>query len=735
MGRITSIAALLTIAAGSVALYPGTALSFDGARAREHNSVISSDDFEGRKSGLEGGRKIEQYVADRFAAYGLDPGGVENTWFQEFPLLVTREISGEMELKDGPFGDLRFLLGDDFTLITNSGSGEVTAEVVIVGHGLSDEAREWDDYGDVDVDGRIVVIFRGTPDNGYDWGSEDSRDSTLQEASLRGAAAVLWIGGDRAVTGAAIHDGVYDPVLPLAYVGKRVLDHLFRNTGLNYDQYKKKLKEAPFPFETGAKLKIKTEVKLLGEGKARNVLAMIPGSDPVLATEVIVVGAHLDHIGINGKGLIYNGANDNGSGAAVLLELARSFMEDRSRSKRTILFMGFAAEEQGLLGSKYFAENPTIPLGDIAAMFNFDMVGHGKGTTGIGGGEYFPDMFGAFQAALDDDISDLMEVGRGWNSGGSDHGPFRKKGVPTFNIWSEGDHLFYHDFQDDGDWIDESVLSSVGLVGEELIAFTANWKEPLIPSSRTGYTLLYSSRQIDFDGLLHEPYPPYQSATVRWYKAPRIGKHGFVLDISDMRAVAEGEVSPALVSSVSDVAHQTREGRHSMLIGMEGAALEDLAEERIPLLGLFGVALARWPGFTPATEDDRRVEEEKQLFEQLAEQNVALMIPPDEQWIDKIPEGPRTLVRFFPTKGQLINDPESFPRKSTIFVMSIDEPIDETAIAEMILAIDPSRVHLDLTPWLATGEEEQVIRFLDKLCSQEGITDRIMRDMLGNNLF
>ena len=189
-----------------------------------------------------------------------------------------------MELLGGPVGKGAVRRGDDFTLIPTSGSGDVTAEVVIVGHGLSDPKRDWDDYGDVDVNGKIVLIVRGSPDNGYDWSEDASRDSTLNEVIDRGATAVLWIRGDHAVNGAAIHEGVYDPDVPLAYVGKRVVDHLLYNSGMTLEQYKKKLKDAPHPFATRKELHFRTDVNLLGERTARNVLALLPGADPVLAT-------------------------------------------------------------------------------------------------------------------------------------------------------------------------------------------------------------------------------------------------------------------------------------------------------------------------------------------------------------------------------------------------------------------------------------------------------------------
>ncbi|MBD3335718.1 MAG: hypothetical protein GF355_09400, partial [Candidatus Eisenbacteria bacterium] len=153
-------------------------------------SEIAADEFQGRKSGLPSGLRIEESVARKFRTYGLKPGGHGGSYFHRFSLLATEEKGAGMWLIDSPYGKVDFLYGNDFTLVTNSGSGDVTAEVVLVGHGLSDPQREWDDYAGTDVYGRIVLIMRGTPENGYDWDREGSRDSTLHEAIRRGAAAV-----------------------------------------------------------------------------------------------------------------------------------------------------------------------------------------------------------------------------------------------------------------------------------------------------------------------------------------------------------------------------------------------------------------------------------------------------------------------------------------------------------------------------------------------------------------
>jgi len=369
--------------------------AFDGARAKAIVDTIASDAFQGRKSGLAGGRMIEEFAAARFLAWGLEGGGTDGGFFHEFPMLVTEERSAALELLDGPYAPLAFQDGDDFVLATNSGSGERFAEVVLAGYGVSDARRGRQDYGDLDAGGRIVAIVREEPDRAYVWEPAISRDSTLEEAVRRGAAGVLWLRGERAIAGGAVHEGSYRADIPLASIGERVLGHLLAGTGYDVKRYRSDLAKGPLPLATGKRIRLSADVRRVEGGSARNVVGIVRGSDPLLRDETIVVGAHGDHLGIGAHGLVYNGANDNASGTAVVMELARSFAERDPRPARTIVFVVFAAEEQGLLGSRAFVADPPIDLGAVVAMMNLDVEGHGNGKTGIGGAASFPRSFAA----------------------------------------------------------------------------------------------------------------------------------------------------------------------------------------------------------------------------------------------------------------------------------------------------------------------------------------------------
>ncbi len=741
------------------ALAPPCAGAFDGARAHAVVEEISSDAFLGRKSGLEGGRLIEEHVAQRFARWGLEPAGEDGSFFHGFPMLVTEERGAKMELLDSPYGPVAFLYGNDFSLITNSGSGQVTGEVVFVGHGLCDPQREWDDYGDTDLTGKIALITRGTPDNGYDWDREGSRDSTLTEAAQRGAVGILFSQGPRPVHGGAIHDAVYRPDLPMAYVSHRIVNLLLMGTGYDADSYGKALRDEPTPLATGKRLRLHTEVPRVADGRARNVVGLVPGSDPALHKELVLVGGHMDHLGTDARDLVYNGADDNASGTAVVMELARSFARMTPRPRRSIVFMTFAGEEQGLLGSKALADRPPIDLDGAVLMVNFDMVGQGDGRVGIGGGEYYPEIWEAFVAGLpeEDDPAqgaettvasgsvesgktgdetgggsptltiDMLQKGRAWGGDSSDHAPFRNAGIPVCNIWSEGDHDFYHSIQDDIDWIDEEVLDAVGRMAERWMLTVANHPAPLRVAHRAGRALLYAASQVDFDGRLEDPLPPCVRGRVQWLDAGTFPHEPFVAAVGALQASAASGDSISMAEELHDLHSATYSGRRAIMVGLTERAGHRVAERDMPWLGDLHVSLARWAGGAPAEADSGYVKE-------LASKGVALLLPAARVASRRLPDGARAYLRFHPARGERIEDAEAYARDKVLFVATLESGMSPVRLARDLARLGYDRVHLDLVPWLATGGEEQIWEFLERLQEAGSFEPRHMTAMLGGNL-
>ena len=689
------------------------AVLFNERRAFETIKVIASDDFAGRKSGLRGGRSIEEYVARQFEASGLEPCGDNATYFHSFPMLATEERGASMELLDSPYGRVPFLYGDDFTLVTNSGSGDVTSEVIVVGHGLSDTSRAWNDYGTADVRGRIVFIVRGTPKNGFDWDQEGSRDSTLHEAVRRGAVAVLYVQEARPVNGGAVHEGSYFPTVPVAYVGHRVADLLFIDSGLDREAYEAEIASAPHPFATGKRLRIKTDVRQIRDGSARNVVGRLVGSDPALRVEVILVGGHMDHIGTDGRGLVFNGANDNGSGTAVVLELARAIASRPQTPRRTLIFTAFAAEEQGLLGSEALAARPPFDLGGSVAMLNFDMAGHGSGITAIGGGEQYPEVMRAFVATLDSTEAESVLVRRAWGGEGSDHAPFRRAGIPTFNIWSEGDHHFYHRLDDDPAWIDTTALGHTGRTVERWIRFLADWPTPLRAEHSAGRAMLRSSVQVDFDGGPPAPLPDCVIGRVEWLEADEFARDGF---LDDVARLAERD-SIAIVDALSGIEGPAWDGKRSVIFGVEGGAVG-----RGALLRDLHVRLVR--GLDPAATRDR--------LPVFAKEGVAFVIEPDTSWVAALPKGAKAYVRA--AANRLPADVGAFPRGRFFFIVSLDGPMPAGELTRWIAGVGWDRVHLDLVPWIRAGGDGEIPAFLEELRAPGRFEHRHLDALLGGNL-
>ncbi|MFH1143898.1 MAG: M28 family peptidase [Candidatus Eisenbacteria bacterium] len=699
---------------------------FDEHRAMTIIHRLADGDLAGRKSGLASGARTEEYVAAQFRAAGLEPAGESGSYFQTIPMLATEEHGARMELLDSPYGPLSMIYGVDFALVTNSGSADLTAEVVAVGHGLCDETRAWDDYGEIDVQGKIVLIVRGAPDNGYDWDQETSRDSTLHEAVRRGAAGVLYLQEERPVHGGAVHAGSYFPEIPVAYIGHRAADLLFLHSGKERATYEREISSASAPRATGRRMHLDIDVEFLGGAFARNVVGAIGGSDPALRDEIIVIGGHMDHLGADARGLVFPGANDNASGSAVVMELARAFAASPLPPRRTIVFTTFAGEEQGLVGSEAFVEHPPIDLARAVAMINFDMAGHGDGTVGIGGGEFYPQIMHAFQATLDSTAAKNLIVARAWGGEGSDHAPFRRAGIATCNIWSEGDHHFYHTIEDEAAWIDSTVVGNVGRMAERWIRMLADWPAPLAEEHRSGRTLLAGAYQVDFDGLPAGRAPEGVSGAVRWFDPGQFASEEFLDTVGRLRSGGSDGDSVRLIDGLSEVRGAARDWKQAQMLGMEQRTAR-IPEVRLGLLQDLHVSMIRWPESTPP-------DEAREYLAALCREGVVSLIAPDTAWVSLLPSGGKALVRVFANRGEDIASPDRYPRERFYFIVSLDGPMAAADLAAILARCGWDRVHLDLVPWLVRAGQAPVQAFLEELQAAGPIENRHLRAMLGQNL-
>jgi Zn-dependent M28 family amino/carboxypeptidase len=365
-------------------------------RIRADIKYLASDELQGRGIGTRGEELAVNFIAREFEKGGLKPAGERGSYFQSVPLvMVTTGPEATLAIVQGD-ETTPLVLGEEFAGQSKTQETEdFDAEALFLGHGITAPEFGWDDYKDVDVKGKVVVVFTNEPP------SDDPKffagkaltyygrwTYKYEEATRRGARAVLIIHTNetagypysvvRKLTGAQLQRTPGSPALAFAgWLSRRGGDKLLARAGLTVDAALQKADQRGFKaFPLGVRIKghIPTTTQKI---VTRNVLGVVEGSDPVLKSEAIVFSAHWDHLGMAkaavGTDDIYNGALDNATGCGILLEMARIWAK-QPRPKRSALFLATTAEESGLLGAVYYAEHPVFPLGKTALNLNFDTV-------------------------------------------------------------------------------------------------------------------------------------------------------------------------------------------------------------------------------------------------------------------------------------------------------------------------------------------------------------------------
>jgi Zn-dependent M28 family amino/carboxypeptidase len=404
---------------------------------RAHVRYLASDELAGRRTGTQGARKAAGYVEAEFRRLGLRPGatakiesnggepaGSPASYLQPFPYVAAVELgkrnsmtftwthAGEGDPGAPPVSaasvDLR--LGEDWSPVAWSASARVErGEVIYVGYGITASELNYDDYAGVNAQGKIALAFAGTPD-GDDPHGRFARleDLRFKAAAARdhGAAALLVITREKSLkddrlTRLRVDENLAaagDAGLPVAVVSRQVARRAVEAAALPNVTFEMLEKAAGAKTQGAAaqagaargnastplkNIALSLEIGVTRKaGPAFNVVGLLEGSDPDLKGEAIVVGAHYDHLGLGGggslaarEGEVYHGADDNASGVAGLLELARIFSASTSKPRRTVVFVAFGGEEEGLVGSSYYVKNPAVPLAQTVAMVNMDMIG------------------------------------------------------------------------------------------------------------------------------------------------------------------------------------------------------------------------------------------------------------------------------------------------------------------------------------------------------------------------
>lgn len=451
----------------------------DGGKAFAHIKYLASDEFQGRKSGTPEYRRAAEYVAAEMEKAGLKPGGENGTWFQEVPFKNWTDFEQPIRLEVvSPERRVYFAgRGRDFTPVSGTGSGTVKGGLVFTGYGVVSEKDGWDDYAALDVKGKIVLVMPDLPASlGNDAKNEWNFEKKVKTAAAKGALGLLEMDlttpGPQAgpQAGPRPRFGVLRPgQCPEGFVvmraGRDFLSDVFYLVGKSWrDLVSKTLRlKKSMTLDLGADVEMEAHF-VSGERTAPNVVGILPGNDPKLKDEALVIGGHLDHLGVGIDGWIYPGADDNATSTAVILETARALAAAGYKPARTIVFGAWAGEELGLQGSRYYTEHPVIPLEKTALYMNIDMVGTGDSDLLVGGMIEFAELYEIVKRGLDSETRKKLRPRLNYR--GSDHTSFWGKNVPAVSLRTgeilteklDDEHPEYHYPGDRPELIDPELL-------------------------------------------------------------------------------------------------------------------------------------------------------------------------------------------------------------------------------------------------------------------------------------
>ncbi|MEW5983813.1 MAG: M20/M25/M40 family metallo-hydrolase [Acidobacteriota bacterium] len=544
LGVCLAIALIIPVVAGP------TSIRVDGTIIKGYITHLASDQQEGRRTLTPGYERMADWAAAQLMQWGLKPAGENGTFFQAVPMTGARAsftwTTGVPSLTVG--GRSFYVREGDFTVDGRSSArAEAQSDVVFVGYGISAPAKGLDEYAGVDVRGKIVLALRGSPTSAPDirpgmgstprtdsgqaaapkeeWAEESADLKKAAVASEKGAAALL-LYTPPAPAGTATGRGGVGPAAfgggrggaepqrfgkPFIFVSN-VSDAVFRavmwrdpqESARGFDARLARIRadiknRKPHSGRTGVIARVKGYTSVTNYSEAlknnigRNVIAKIEGTDPTLKGQYVIMGGHLDHTGMR-DGVVFNGADDNASGAAVTLEVARLLAVNRVQPKRTIIFCLWTGEEQGLLGSRYYVQHPTdgVKMDSVVTYFNMDMVGLGE-RIGAPGALNFPEIWKVITRDQDADVIAAVDPSTG-GPGGSDHSAFIELGIEALALMTAGaaGHPDYHDAGDDPAKIEPEILRKTGQFVLQGALNLANETQVdlLIPSRQTLYQAL-----------------------------------------------------------------------------------------------------------------------------------------------------------------------------------------------------------------------------------------------------
>ncbi len=509
-----------------------TSVKVDGGRIYDLIAYMADDAFLGRYTGTPEMHKCQEWAKGLFEEWGLEPGGENGTYFQAVPIGRSRTFSTGIPslMINGREFYAKF---GDFSIDTRSSTGtKIKGNLVFAGFGISAPEKGLDEYAGIDVKGKIVLALKGNPNDVPaprgrfspdespeaepldEWAAESQDSTKIQTAYAKGAAGIILYNANpdarttmRGRRGSSWQLEVKRDFIIVSDIDESVYEWVLwtdpQESSGGFSRRMNKLQldikaGTARSYDTGKKTEIKGFERTdsfgeqYGNDECRNVIGKITGSDPVLKNEHIVLGGHFDHLTMR-NGQIYNGADDNASGSAVVMEVARLMKTHNIVPKRSIYFCLWTGEELGLIGSQYWVNNPTAgaDIDRVVTNFNMDMVGLGT-RIGAPGALNFPSIWEVIKRDQDQDIIDAVDAREG-GPGGSDHSGFIRLGIEALALMTSGGggHPDYHDTGDDYWLIDKEILRKTGQFVLQATVNLAN--EP--------GTLIIPDRQHLFDGM------------------------------------------------------------------------------------------------------------------------------------------------------------------------------------------------------------------------------------------
>lgn len=469
MKQLTSTLLLIFLLFSSNVLRAQYSPDITATDLKKQIGFLASDSLKGRKPGTTEDVVGAEYIRDCFKQAGLKL--LLDNGFQKFEIVADVKAGSGNSLA---FDGFSAQPGVDFTPLSFSAAATVAAPVVFAGYGfdLDLDSLKWNDFKGIDVKGKWAVILRGDPEpekqNSAFLAYEQERGKVLT-AKDKGAVGVLLVSpSDLEKTDVIMHlqydKSPSDAGIPVFSITRALADKLLESMNYTIASLETEMKENHKPVSLYLEPKVNAVADVVKTRvTAQNVVGMIEGTDPVLKNEYIIIGAHFDHLGMGGEGsgsrapeqlAVHNGADDNASGTAGVIELAQKLSANRTHLKRSFVFVAFTGEEMGLLGSKEFVNKPPIDLKKVNAMINMDMIGRlnpETKTISIGG---------TGTSVQTDSLLKILEMDRPFKIshstdgyGPSDHASFYSENIPVF-YFTTGAHDDYHTPADDADKID-----------------------------------------------------------------------------------------------------------------------------------------------------------------------------------------------------------------------------------------------------------------------------------------